>query len=81
MWLIDASFENAKSVLRNVPYYPDEIWKFAAMARRFPEVVRLCKDCGSFNPNLSFCSVWMSVVGEDDFCSRSSEKETNNDQG
>lgn len=36
--LIDASFENAKAVLGCVPYYPDEIWKFAAMAERFPVV-------------------------------------------
>lgn len=37
-WLIDASYENAKAVLEGVPYYPDEIWKFAAMAKRFPTV-------------------------------------------
>lgn len=36
MRLIDASFDNAKVVLEPVPYYPDEIWKFAAMAKRFP---------------------------------------------
>ena len=47
--LIDASHDNAKAILEKVPYYPDEIWKFAAMAKRFPivdavEVVR-CEDC------------------------------------
>ena len=38
MRLIDASHENAKAVLEGVPYYPDEIWKFAAMAKRFPTI-------------------------------------------
>lgn len=51
--LIDASQENIKSVLGNYPYYPDEIWKFSAMAERFPtvdavEVVR-CKGCEHWN--------------------------------
>lgn len=47
--LIDATDENIKAILEKVPYYPDEIWKFTAMTKRFPavdavEVVR-CKDC------------------------------------
>ena len=36
--LIDATPENIKAVLEKVPYYPDEIWKFTAMTKRFPEV-------------------------------------------
>ncbi|MGM9626924.1 MAG: hypothetical protein ACI3V4_02355 [Faecousia sp.] len=47
--LIDVSNENVKAALGIKPYYPDEIWKFAAMTEKFPtvdavEVVR-CKDC------------------------------------
>jgi hypothetical protein len=36
--LIDATDENIKAILEKVPYYPDEIWKFTAMTKRFPTV-------------------------------------------
>ena len=36
--LISVSDENIKAVLEKVPYYPDEIWKFTAMTKRFPTV-------------------------------------------
>ena len=36
--LIEVSDENIKAVLEKVPYYPDEIWKFTAMTKRFPTV-------------------------------------------
>ena len=36
--LIDVTPENIKAVLKEVPYYPDEIWKFTAMTERFPTV-------------------------------------------
>lgn len=52
--LIDVSDEHIKEILAPVPYYPDEIWKFTAMTKRFPtvdavEVVR-CKDCQYSRP-------------------------------
>lgn len=34
--LIDVSDEHIKEILAPVPYYPDEIWKFTAMTKRFP---------------------------------------------
>lgn len=37
-WLIDVTEENINEVLKGVPYYPDEIWKFTAMTRRFRKV-------------------------------------------
>ena len=61
--LIEVSDENIKAVLEKVPYYPDEIWKFTAMTKRFPtvdavEVVhghwcwegrfKACSKCGSY---------------------------------
>lgn len=85
--LIDASHENAKLVLGDYPYYPDEIWKFAAMAERFPtvdavEVVR-CREC-------RYWDIWETTVGiankgwclchgvdgmeSDDFCSYGERK-------
>ena len=36
--LIDATDENIRAILEKVPYYPDEIWKFTAMTKRFPTV-------------------------------------------
>ena len=75
--LIDASPENAKSVLGGYPYYPDEIWKFAAMAERFPTVdavpVVRCKDCKrcfKHTTKRNRQKMWICIRNEVDVCVR-----------
>lgn len=81
--LIDASQENIKSVLGDSSYYPDEIWKFVAMAERFPtvdavEVVR-CRDCKHMilQSNMRYCTVWHGPngMGDDGFCNYGERKD------
>lgn len=36
--LIDVNDGYAKAILEMYPYYPDEIWKFISMTKRFPVV-------------------------------------------
>lgn len=87
--LIDASQENIKSVLGDSSYYPDEIWKFVAMAERFPtvdavEVVR-CRDCKHkgwiqepcHGKSVDYCHFWDSCINdsEKDFCPYGQRKE------
>lgn len=82
MRLIDVSDEHIKEILSPVPYYPDEIWKFTAMTKRFPtvdavEVVR-CRDCRFAHrvdskyeaydcAKAAYTAPWF---GADEFCSR-----------
>ena len=81
--LIDASQENIKSVLGDSSYYPDEIWKFVAMAERFPtvdavEAVR-CRDCKHMimQSNIRYCTVWHDPngMGDDGFCNYGERKD------
>lgn len=79
--LIDVSDEHIKEILSQVPYYPDEIWKFGAMTKRFSavdavEVVR-CKDCKFYEAGVEYygggtkdiCRLFKRQMQNDDFCS------------